>query len=117
MVVVIPIAIRAPAMSVLIPPSVIAVPAALPRRSKLATPVFGLSALVAVMFDRFVQFVIGFRNPSLAIVVIGAQLQCPAEHQNAGQRCRSKYLYQEALVEIISHRLFVSFSQYSTSEP
>src|ERR1700680_1663598 len=69
------------------------------------TPVFSLFALRTVTFDRLMQVVIGFRSPSLAIVMIGAQLRRSTEHQNAGQCSRSKYLYEEALVEIISHRL------------
>jgi hypothetical protein len=116
MVVVIPIAIRVPAMSVFIPPPMIPVPAALPHCSQLATPLFGLSALVAVMFDRFVQFVIGFRNPSLAIVVIGPQLRCARKHQKAGQCCQGKCLSEKTPVGIMPHRFFVSFGQHSTSE-
>jgi hypothetical protein len=54
MVVVIPIMIRVPAMSVFIPPSMFGIPAALARLVQLTAPLFGLLTLVAVMLDSFV---------------------------------------------------------------
>ena len=74
MVVVIPIVIRTPAMLVFIPPSMIRVPAALPRFVQHVAPMCRLLALIAVVLDGFMQLVIGFRNASLA-VVIGAQVR------------------------------------------
>jgi hypothetical protein len=97
---VIPIAICPPAMSVLIPPSVTMRPTEFPRIMQFATPAFRLSALGAVMLDRFVQFVIGSRNASLAF--IRAQLRRAREHQKAGQCRQTKCLSEEPL-EIVHH--------------
>lgn len=87
MVVIIPIAIRMPAMPVFIPPSMMTVPAALPLFAQLMAPVFGLPTFVTVMLDGLVQLVIGFRNASLAIVVIGPQVRRAGKHEKASQRC------------------------------
>lgn len=86
-VVVIPVVIRVPAMFVFIPPSMIGAPAALPRFVQLAARAIGLPTLVAMVLDGFVQLVIGVRNASLAIVVIGPQLRRAGEHKKTGQCC------------------------------
>jgi len=48
-------------------------------------PMLGLPALVAMMLDRFMQLVIGFRHTPLTVIVIRAQLGCPGEEQASGQ--------------------------------
>ncbi len=50
-------------------------------------PVFGLPTFVAVMLDGLVQLVIGFRNASLAIVVIGPQVRRAGKYEKASQHC------------------------------
>jgi hypothetical protein len=98
-VVVIPIVIRMPAMLVLIPPSMTGGPAALPRFVELVARAIGLLTLVAVVLDGFVQLVIGFRNASLAIVVIGPHLRRAGEHKKTSQCCCSKcHLSEEQTV-------------------
>jgi hypothetical protein len=87
MVVLIPIAIRMPAMLVFIPPSMIGVPAVLTCFVQLVAPTFSLLTLIAVMLGRFVQLVIGPRDASLA-VIIGAQVRSACKHEKTGQ-CRS----------------------------
>lgn len=52
------------------------------------TPVVCLLALVAMMFDCFVQAVVGFGNAALAIVVIGAQTRQIRKHEKGSQRGR-----------------------------
>jgi hypothetical protein len=44
------------------------------------TPAFRLLALVAMMLNGFVQFVVRVCKPPLAIVVIGAQTRHSDEH-------------------------------------
>jgi hypothetical protein len=105
MVVVIPITIRTPAMSVFIPPAMIGIPAVLARIVQLMAPLFSLLTLGAVMLDSFVQFVIGFRDASLA-VVISAHLRRACKHEKASQcRGRNRCLSDERILQSISHEL------------
>lgn len=84
MVVLIPIMFRMPAMFVLIPPSMVGIPAALTHFVQIVAPMLCLLTLVAVTLDRFVQPVIGSGDASLA-VVIGAQARRADEHEKASQ--------------------------------
>ena len=90
MIAVIPIALGMPAMCVFIPPSVTDAPAVLPRFVQFMTPAFGLLAPVAMMLNGFVQLVVRARNAALAIAFVSAHNRHRAEHEKAGQHCRSK---------------------------
>lgn len=79
-IVIIPIAFRAPAMLMFIPPSMIGVPAALPRFVEFMTPAFGLLAPVAMVLNGFVEPVVRARDAALAIVAISPQSRHCGEH-------------------------------------
>jgi hypothetical protein len=49
-----------------------------------------LLALVAMMFDGFVQLVVGLGNAALAIVVVGAQTRQARKHEKGSQGGRGK---------------------------
>jgi len=84
-VVIIPVAVAVPPMLVFVPPTMVAVPAPLSCFVQLLAPAIGLPARGAMMFDRFMQPVIGTRHSPLAIIVIGAQLGRPGEKQASRQ--------------------------------
>jgi len=89
MVMVIPIALRAPAVSVFIPPAVPLVPAVLPGFMQLMPRTIRLSAVPAVMLYGFVEFVVRLGNAVLAtIVVFGGRPGCSWKCQQAQKRCR-----------------------------
>jgi hypothetical protein len=88
-IVLIPIAIRVPATIVLIPPSMIFLPAALARFVKLVAPTLSLLTAIAMVLDCFVQLVIGFRNTPLAAVT-GAHVRSACKQEQAGECCCSK---------------------------
>jgi len=71
-VVIIPIAVGAPAMVVFVPPPVCVRPAILACLVQLVARLFHLPALPAVMFGGFVNPVIGFGDFPLACPLIGA---------------------------------------------
>ena len=71
-IVVIPIAFGVPATLMFIPPSMVAVPAALPRIAQFPTRALGLPALEAMPCHGLVQFVVRACNAPLAIVFVGA---------------------------------------------
>jgi hypothetical protein len=85
---VIPIALRMPAMCVFIPPAVIGTPAVLARFVKLMTSAFGLLTVIAMMLDGFVQPVVGACDAALAFAGVGVQQRRSAEHQKASQHGR-----------------------------
>jgi len=72
-IVVIPIAFRVPATLVFIPPSMVAVPAALPRFAQFMARVCSLPAPIAKPCNGSVQSVIRARNAALAIAFVGTQ--------------------------------------------
>jgi len=83
-IVVIPIAVVMPTMSVFIPPFVVSFPAAFPFFVQFMAPMLGLVALVSVMLNGFVQFVVHMRDATLAIGVVGVQTRCTSERQKTG---------------------------------
>ena len=89
-IVVIPIAFRVPATLVFIPPSMVAVPAALPRFAQFMARVCSLPAPIAKPCNGSVQSMISARNAPLAIVFVGAQKGHCCEHQKASQHRRRK---------------------------
>ena len=84
-VVVIPVAIRAPAVSVFVPPPVRVRPAVLPRLVQLLACVRGLPALPPVAFHRLVEPVIGFCDAPLAGPFVGANSRRTDESENSRQ--------------------------------
>ena len=79
-IVIIPIALRVPAMLVFIPPSVDADPAALACLSQFLTCALGLPASESMPRNRLVQSVVRARNPALAIAFVGAHKRHRSEH-------------------------------------
>jgi hypothetical protein len=84
-VVIIPVAVGVPPMLMFVPPTMVAVPAPLACFVQLIAPAIGLPARGAMMFDRLMQLVIGFRHAPLAIIVTGTQFRRPGEKQASGQ--------------------------------
>jgi len=70
MVMVIPIALGAPAVFVFIPPAVPLVPALLPGFMQLMPRTIRLSAVPAVMLHGFVELVVRLGNAALATIVV-----------------------------------------------
>jgi hypothetical protein len=69
-VVLVPIALRVPAVFVFIPPPVTFTPATLSRLVQFAALVVCLSAVASMFLDGFVEFMIGMSDPALAAVVV-----------------------------------------------
>jgi len=72
-VVVVPIPICVPAVSFHIPPAMTVFPAIRARFREIVPRICRLLALVAVVFDRFVQFVVGLDDSFLAVVCLRAR--------------------------------------------
>jgi hypothetical protein len=83
-IVVIPIALGAPAMAVFVPPTMTVLPAILAGLAQIAARVVGLLALASMMLDGFMETMIRSRNAPLAIV-IGAQSWHAGEEQKSRQ--------------------------------
>lgn len=71
-VMIIPVPLAVPATLIFIPPAMVAIPALLSGFMEFMTCTFRLLALRPVMFDGFMEPVIGVRNSALAIVILGA---------------------------------------------
>jgi len=71
-VVIVPVSIGMPPMAIFIPPLVRMRPAVLPRFMQLLPRVYRLPAFPSMVFNRFVQTMIRFRDPTLARSFIGA---------------------------------------------
>ena len=70
---VVPILLSVPATLMFIPPSVVGVPTLFASFVKIMTSSLGLSALRPIVSNGLVKSVIGARNPTLAIALIGMQ--------------------------------------------
>jgi hypothetical protein len=70
-IVVIPIAIGVPAVSVLVPPAMRAAPAIFASFVQIVTGTVGLAAVPAVMLDGFVELVVRAGDATLTIVIVG----------------------------------------------
>jgi hypothetical protein len=70
-IVVIPIAIGVPAVSVLVPPAMRAAPAMLASFVQLVTGMVGLAAVPTMMLDGFMQLVVRASDATLTIVIVG----------------------------------------------
>src|SRR5690348_17616667 len=83
---IVPVAIGAPAVAVFIPPAMVVVPTAFAGFAQLMASVVRLPAVPAMVFDGFVQFVVGFRDvPLTATVVVSVNPWCGRECQQANQ--------------------------------
>ena len=81
-IVVVPIAVGAPTVTVFIPPAMIAGVAILASFVQLMASVVGLAALAPVMLNGFMKAMIRFGDTPLAIV-IGAQRRSAGEEQES----------------------------------
>ena len=68
MVVLVPIAFRAPAVLVLVPPAMLLPPATLARGVQFTTLVIGLPAVPSMSLDGLVEFMLSVSNSPLAAV-------------------------------------------------
>ena len=83
---VVPVTIVAPAVSVLVPPPVVFVPAAFACFPQLMASMVGLPTVLAMMLDRFVQFMVRLGNAALTtIVIVGRSARRGRECQQAKQ--------------------------------
>ena len=80
--------IRVPALTVFVPPAMTMCPAAPAGFGEFVAPVVGRLAEIAVIFDGFVEVVIGLRNVSAAVVTIGAELRSADEQQKTPEEHR-----------------------------
>src|SRR5262245_31163850 len=80
-------------MAVLIPPAAVLAPASLAGLVQLVTPMIRLPAVPPVALDGLVQFVIGFGNALLAMLVaISVGPRRPCKRQNSRKRgCGEKH--------------------------
>ena len=85
-VVIIPVAIGVPAVAFHVPPAVVVCPAIFAGFVEFGTTAGGLLALVSVMLNGFVQFVVGVNQSLLAIIGFGAR--CAAEKHKSGWPAR-----------------------------
>jgi hypothetical protein len=98
-IVVIPIAITAPAVAVFIPPAMPLIPAAFPRFVQFVPRVIRLPAVPAVVFHGFMYSVVCLGDAPLAIaVVIRARTRRSGKNRQAGKRRRSKHGLPEELL-------------------
>ena len=68
-VVIVPIAVGAPTIGILIPPAVPVIPAVSAGFGEFMAPVFGLFAANTVMLDGFVKVVVGLADALLAVFI------------------------------------------------
>jgi hypothetical protein len=105
-IVLVPIVLGAPAVLVLIPPAVLLTPAAFARFMQFTALVVGLTAIAAVVFDGFVQFVLSMSDTPLAAVdIVGVSSRHCAEQQDGAQDrcCQHRYGWDRQLVKL-DHR-------------
>jgi hypothetical protein len=94
-VVVVPVALGMPAVSVFIPPAMSAAPAIFARFVQFVPSLIGLFAFAAVMLDGFMKTMIGPGDALLAIVVIGAQTRSAGEEQKPRQRSAGQHYFSD----------------------
>jgi hypothetical protein len=94
-VVLVPVALGAPAVLVLVPPPMTLTPATLPGRVQFAAFVVGLGAVAAMFPNGFVKLMIGMSDAALAPVIIlgvnsrdGSENENGCEYRPCQQRCR-----------------------------
>jgi hypothetical protein len=89
-VMIVPIAIGVPAVAVFIPPFVEPAPASLPDLMQTVARTVRLLAVLAMMFNGFVELVIGLGRAMLAIVAIGKTAWSCSSKQESAQCGRSQ---------------------------
>jgi hypothetical protein len=95
MVAVIPIMVMMPAVFVYVPPLLVFSPAVLPDLVQFLAPMIRLRAVVSVVFNSLVEFVIGACSAPLAIVVIGGRAGHADEQEHGSQCSGSQYPLSE----------------------
>jgi hypothetical protein len=102
---IVPVAIGVPAMAVFIPPLVVRAPATLAGFVQFVTRVVGLFAIPAMMFNSFVQPVIGPGNAMLALAFVGRRARSSRKEQESAQRGRGQYRFPEQLEIFLLNRV------------
>jgi hypothetical protein len=98
-IVVIPIAIGVPAVSIFVPPTMPLLPAALARFVQFVARMVGLPAVPAVVLNGFVQSVVGSGDTPLAsIVAFGGCSGRSRECQHANEYRSSEHRLSEKLL-------------------
>jgi hypothetical protein len=88
-VVLVPVALGAPAVFVFVPPLVAFAPAALACRAEFTAFVFGLTTVTAVPFYGFVKIMVGMSDPALAaVIVLGVKARDGGEKQRRAEERR-----------------------------
>ena len=113
-IVIIPIAVRVPAVSFYVPPAMTVLPAILPRFRQFMPCMLGLFALPSMLLSGFVQTMIRFGDSFPAIIGPGAgrrqkQRQTPGEQSSAENHLPS---YQ---ISSVSHPSSLQVSQVCTA--
>ncbi len=87
-IVIVPVVLGAPLVRIFIPPPLVVVPAKGPRSGQFLSPVFGFGTLGAILFDGFMQIVIGLDGALLTIVISVNNIRGGEEHgSRAHQGC------------------------------
>ena len=89
-IVIIPIAVRVPAVAVFIPPFVDLVPTIFARLVQLLPRMACLAAVPPMMLNRFVDLMIRFCKFLLAVVIVGRRSRRSAQQQEPSRRYRSQ---------------------------
>jgi len=85
-VVLVPVALGAPAVFMFVPPPVTFAPATLARGAQFTALVIGLGAVASMSLDGLVELMLGMSDPALATVVIfGVKTWDCGEQQSCGQ--------------------------------
>ena len=101
-IVIIPISIGMPTVTVFIPPTMPLAPAAFPRLVQFVPRMIRLPAVPAVVLHGFVEFVVRFGNTALATaVVVRQRTRRPGKGQQARKNCSSEHGPPEKL--LLSH--------------
>src|SRR5260370_40668325 len=88
LVMVIPITVMMPEGFYLVPPLQAHFPAAFPRLVQFMAPMLCLPAVVSVVLNGFVEFVVRIGSAPLAIVIVGGCARRTYEHEH-GSQCGS----------------------------
>jgi hypothetical protein len=90
-VMIIPIVVCMPAMTVFVPPFVILAPAILPRLMQLVARILRLWTVPAMMFRSFVKPVVGLRKAMSARIVIRSSTRCCSKKQDSAECSRGQH--------------------------
>jgi hypothetical protein len=87
-IVIVPVALRAPTMFIFIPPTMAVIPTILARLAQLVPCMVRLAALPSMVFDSFMKAMIRPGDAPLALVLVRAQTGRAGEQQKSRQ-CRT----------------------------